>query len=244
MRKIYLLIACLIGFSGAFAQVVIADFENNTTQGFGKWGGEDPVAIANPFQDETNPSNYVLKYIPSGGWQGVNLWKDEGVFSHKPLKFALDVYITDVVGDINELKIKLDMRNGVVAENAERFTAALEANKWVHVEYDLSALTAWDYKQFALQNHVVATFHFDNIRVYYEGGATSSDLNKVAKVNAFSVTGGLVVNGAAGQNVSVYSLTGAKVFEVASAGSTVEVAVPVGVYVVAVGGATQKVVVK
>ena len=112
MKKFYLLIACLIGFSGAFAQVVLGDFEDETTQGFTNWGGAHSV-VANPDKGDGNNSDFVLKYVPGGAWQGVNFFKDEGVFAEKPVKLTLDVYITDVAaGDLDNLKIKLDLRDG------------------------------------------------------------------------------------------------------------------------------------
>lgn len=164
MKKLYFLFILLFASYGLYAQpTLISDFESNTIGtdgGWGNWGGAHEVA-ANPFPGGLNTSTKVLSYVPASGWQGVDIYRNEGVFSEKPQKVKVLVYGTV------DATIKLDLRSGTVAAD-EGFYKNITAGAWTALEYDISGLTAWDYKQLAFQNSAVGTFYFDDVYVVYE----------------------------------------------------------------------------
>lgn len=96
----------------------------------------------------------------------------------------------------------------------------------------------------SIQGTTPAVYFVDDVELIAPGVPSSINSVDESFAKVYSSSGVIVVNGRDNQNVQIYSMTGAKLFETASAGTTVTVSLPKGVYVVLVDKIPTKVIVK
>jgi uncharacterized protein YjdB len=166
MKKIYL--SCLLVLLSLFAvraqDMVLGDFETDLG-GWSTWG--KPLSVeANPSMVGNTSEKVALLDQQTGGWSGMALWKDPPILANNFILVSVDVYFTNTAGSV-----KLHMDNSVSgAPNVEMFVDVL-ANQWKTVVFDISNLTAYDYKQIAFQTGVAEKIFFDNIKLINSIGA-------------------------------------------------------------------------
>jgi hypothetical protein len=220
---------------------IVSSFESNDgiMSVWDNWGGSHSV-IANPHLTAGNTSANVLEYVPGGAWQAVKMTFQTGLFGEKPTTIKVKVYSD------TESTVQLSLTDGSNAAQ-EDIGKTISANQWNELEFDVSAITAWDYNTIVFQNSEIATYYFDDLTVYFSGTSTGINEPKTNKAQDFNVTTAnsqIKVQNCNGSNVAVYSLSGAKVFSQDNAGGTVSVNVAPGLYIVVVDNISTKVIVK
>jgi hypothetical protein len=160
MRKYFLCIpgSLLILFSIQAQDLLLGDFET----GLGRWAtwGAPLSAESNPDTTGNHSDSVALLDQTAAAWSGMVLWNDPSIITAAYEKISLDVYTKNTGG-----KIKLQLDNSASgAANFER-EVIVPANTWTTVEFDISALTAYDYKQIAFQSDVADFIYFDNIKL-------------------------------------------------------------------------------
>jgi len=147
------------------AQIIKSwDFEDGTLVSWGSFSA--PVAaVANP-NTTGNPSAFCGSLDQSGGaWNGFRLWSDPPILSTSIKKLKVDVYLASAG------LIQLYMDNA--ASGAATYTkqaTGIAATTWTTLEFDLTALPAYDYKQIAFQSNIVGVILFDNIKLLGANG--------------------------------------------------------------------------
>jgi len=164
MRKTLtiILLNLLFFFSrGAFAATDIdwGTFEDGSSI-WGTWGGTATV-VDNPYSGGINTSGKVLRYIPSGNWQGINKWFNGGVLTSDHIKIEMDVYAEANV------TIQLWMNNPASSGASGPITkqAPVTSGSWQKISFDITNLTAYDWQNITFQNSATTTIYFDNIVV-------------------------------------------------------------------------------
>ena len=161
MKKSFIFILIMASFTLiSNAQLInLGDFESGELGAWGSWGA--PVAVvANP-NTIGNSSAQCGSLDQSGGaWNGFRIWSDNSLLSSSLTSVSVDVYMS--IGGT----IQLYMDNS--ASGAANFTNAksnIPANTWTNLVFDISKLTAHDYKQIAFQSNVTGVILFDNIKM-------------------------------------------------------------------------------
>jgi len=224
-------------FAAGASETVIADFEDGDISSWSSWQETATIeSVDNPASDAVNGSSKVLKLVPDGEWGSIAKWVgDDYVFTAGATKISFKVYASVA----STIKLHCD-NSASEADNVEKYID-VEAEQWVLLEYDLSDVTAFDYKQLAIQPGAEGTFYFDDITVHYE---TSTALDEESETKIFANSGSVVVSDADGANVEVYNIAGGLVDAVAKLSGEYAVAVEPGVYIVVVDGETKKLVVQ
>lgn len=264
MKKIYFVLVCLLGFTIAGAQSLVQNFEGYSVGDDITWTGwGESDAISKVADDPFGAQNKALRFEPKN-YNAVPYLEFElpaGKSMADYASFTFNGHFAQ--GDVGWKTVYVAAfsaapTSGFQGDNpniiGQYYRDRGASSDWEVISMDITgnaSMTGIVYIAFGVSTAgtgdqggtgLPTVWYADNVKLV-DPTATSAAEVKISS-SVFVAGRNIVVNGAAGQNVSVYSLTGAKIFEVASAGSTVEVTVPVGVYVVAVGGATQKVVVK
>jgi hypothetical protein len=160
MKKLYLIFffSILVVFSIRAQDLLIGDFENGIG-GWTTWGA--PLSTeSNPDMVGNTSTTVALLNQTAAAWSGMVLWNDPSIITVAFEKISLDVYIENTGG-----KIKLQLDNSASgAANFESEVTVL-ANTWTTVEFNISAITAHDYKQIAFQSDVADMIYFDNIKL-------------------------------------------------------------------------------
>ena len=152
----------------AYAQSNLGDFEDQTTQGWSTWSGNNFSIVTNP-NSSGNNTMYVAKIAQSGAWsEGAAKWVGESFFSNQVDKITVDVYLTKT----GTFKLQID--NSLSgASQIDKYYDITTANSWITVEFDLTSdFTVYDYQQIAFQSGVEnADIYFDNVTYYLKAAS-------------------------------------------------------------------------
>jgi hypothetical protein len=240
MKKIYFLsIGLLFGTAGMFAQTVLNDFQDGLKDSWGSWDNAATVEVVdNPASNAVNGSTKCLKLVPTGGWGSITKFYGSGYIVNKPSKISVMVYSTTAS------TIKLHMQSTISSGAAvvEKYLS-LPAGAWTKLEYDLSAIANWDYKELIFQPEQNATFYFDNITVSYSATAVGSPKTS-STANIFASEGTINVTNAEGSKIEIYSMTGRCISSTDKASAEFMANVNSGIYMVIVDGISSKVIVQ
>lgn len=152
------------------ANPVFADFEDGTHQGF---NDQTSTVVDNPNPDAVNSSEYVLLY-EGNAFSGPNKWLESGGhFNPEYLKMRVDVYVT-TLADADPWDESFEGNVAVFrlwgmgsVSDAPNWTSAsqrvFETNKWHRLEFDLSMMEHFDYRNFFFQSHFTS-FYVDNFQ--------------------------------------------------------------------------------
>jgi hypothetical protein len=145
----------------------LGDFEDMSISGWYGWDALAPVSVeANPAPDATNPSDYVALLDQSAlNWKGIATWHDNPILDPDFVKITLDVYLNQA----GLIQIYMD---NPVSSGAAAYThqvTGIAAKTWTSIEFDLTGLPAYDYKQIAFQSDIQDSIFFDNITMVYGG---------------------------------------------------------------------------
>lgn len=222
-------------------KTILNNFEDGSVDSWASWQTGATVSVVdNPAATGINTTAKSLQLVTNGGWSSIAKWFGDGGFtSKKPAKLTLMVYASVAT----DLKLQLDNPIVTGTANVEDYRTITNPNTWTLVEYDLSALAEWGFKQMAFQPKDNGTFYFDEITVFYTETTPVFEQTQ-NQVRIFSNSGVLTISGQEQQNIQIYNATGAKMFEQTAAGSTVNVNLPKGLYIVVVNNKATKVIVK
>jgi len=162
MKKSLMLILLITAMSLASnAQVIYSgDFEDGT---LGSWGSfSAPVAaVANP-NTTGNPSAFCGSLDQSGGaWNGFRLWSDPPILSQACVKLKVDVYLAST----GLIQLYMDNPLSSAAATYTKQATNIPALTWTTLEFDLTSLPAYDYKQIAFQSSITGVILFDNVKL-------------------------------------------------------------------------------
>lgn len=221
---------------------MLMNFEEGLIDSWGSWQPTTPTIEANPAIGAVNGSAKSVKLVTTDEWGSLKKWYGSIFISAKPSKLSVKVYASVAS------KVKLQMDNPVVAlETAtiEKFLSVANASEWTVLEYDLSELSYWEYKQLAFQPEKNGTFYFDDITVYYSSGSSEViEIKSQMQAEIFTCDSSISILNSEGASVEIYTMTGVKVAADTNIGSEYSVAVGKGTHVVVVNGVAQKVLVK
>ncbi|MCA1745335.1 MAG: DUF6383 domain-containing protein, partial [Bacteroidales bacterium] len=164
---------------------------------------------------------------------------DSGFAAQKPDALSVMVYASVAT----QIKIQLD--NPIDAENTKHEAYKnMDAETWTLLEYDLSGLTDYGYKQVAFQPEHAGTFYFDNVQLLYATETSDKEFKAVIESPVFTSGNGITVTNCAQREVAIYNINGSKVFEQTASSPSVTVNVVKGLYIVMVDQIPTKVIVK
>jgi hypothetical protein len=139
-------------------EINLGDFEDGVL-GWYSWGA--PVGIVvNPTPDATNSSDSIAMLDQSGGaWNGFASWNDMPLLEGSYAKISLDV----LLNADGYVQIYMDNPLSSGASTYTSGISGLTAGSWHHIEFDVSDLPAYDYRQVAFQYDKADTVYFDNL---------------------------------------------------------------------------------
>ncbi len=199
MNKLQILIVAVffISMHGTQANevIVLADFEDGTLQGTNAWEGNIIEIEDNPFPDEVNSSSKVLAFAGLGPWQAINRWNGDGeIFDPEYSRFVVDVWVPEnQLNQDDRLAFQL-IALGSIGENPNytQLVYVTEPNQWVTLEFDLSGMQFFDYRQLALQCEGV-NFYSDNYKFVIEINPMFADFED-GELQGFNEETGSVVD--------------------------------------------------
>ncbi len=142
-----------------------------------------------------------------------------------------------------QIKNQIDNPHDAENTNHEAYKN-IDAETWTVLEYDLSTLTDYGYKQVAFQPEHAGTFYFDNIQLIKATPTSARKPKAEDKSPVFNSVSGITITNCAHRQVSIYNINGAKIYAQKVASSTISVNVPKGLYIVMVDQIPTKVIVK
>ena len=175
MKKIFLFfLSCMLATSSIWAasDVVLSDYEDNTTQGWTGWGTTPVSADVNP-STTGNTSANVFKYDQTGGsWSGFAHWYNTPFTFSDYSKITIDVY---VVGETGLIKLAMDNSVSGGADFGQTQNIST-SDAWVHLEFDISGLSTFDYRQIAFQGSKAVVYYIDNITLVAKSAAPPTSI--------------------------------------------------------------------
>lgn len=223
---------------------VLNNFEDGAIDNWESWQTTATIAVIdNPVPDETlNVSQKVASLITTEEWGSFKKWYgDAGFAAKKPSTLSVLVYSSLAT------QIKLRMDNPINSANEkpeyEEFKN-VPANAWTIVEYDLTALEDYGYKQIAFQPEHIGTFYFDDITLTNADLTSTREIENKNESQIFTSKNQITIGNCVGQSVAIYSINGMKVFDQKATSSSITTTVPTGLYIVVVDNIPTKVLVK
>lgn len=223
---------------------VLNNFEDGAIDNWESWQTTATIAVIdNPVPDETlNVSQKVASLITTEEWGSFKKWYgDAGFAAKKPSTLSVLVYSSLAT------QIKLRMDNPINSANEkpeyEEFKN-VPANAWTLVEYDLTALEDYGYKQIAFQPEHIGTFYFDDITLTNADLTSTREIENKNESQIFTSENQITIGNCVGQSVAIYSINGMKVFDQKATLSSITTTVPTGLYIVVVDNIPTKVLVK
>jgi len=223
------------------SEIKLNDFEDGEVDGWGSWKATADISVINnPFKDEENGSDKVLKIDTDGEWGSLTKWfGDAGITSKSPKEIQIMIY-AEADG---QLKLHMDNPLDTDDENIEMYKP-IEGNKWNLVKFDVSDLNSLGYKQLAFQPENDGIYYIDNIVIVIkeeeeEGVGIKNNLYNNA---IFTTNGSIVVKSDKTSKIEIYNISGNKVYETIS--SDITVTVDSGLYIVVINNNAQKILVK
>lgn len=264
MKKLYMTgLLALFAASTITAQTTVTvDFEDRTLGNqelaIG-WGGMEAIAADDPLAT----GNTVLQFTPNNynAAPAVEFTLAAGTKLSDYSKFSFQGYFAQ--GDVGWKEIIVyaydETPTGPAFDKTTTGTQigtwnrALGASTaWETIEIDLTAVPDFEGTVFiafgfncdGTQDEVTTIWYADDVSLV---GTTTSIPTAVAQSPAASIISkaeGLQIVGLQNNNVTVYSLTGTKVFEQSAANGELSIALPGGLYMVQIDNETSKALVK
>ncbi len=271
MKKLYFLFILLLGSVAVSAQSsIVINFENKSIDDPITWTGWVVPADASSTvaADPLDASNKVLRFAPNNynalpyleftlaagktladyqkftfkGYfaQGDVGWKDilVAAFSAPPTSGFQDSN-PNLIGKWARSAGGSTAWEDITVEFTQNLSILSQRSGTIYILFGMSTAGTGDIGGSGLPT----VWYADNVTLVGPGGTTSLPSNRISS-DIYVTNSYIVINNAEGKKLEVYSMTGAKMFEKASAGSKVDVNVPKGIYIVVVDGVSTKVAVK
>lgn len=171
LKKILITLIPLFYLSNLSARVVeeyyFGTFEDGTPEGF-----VNATVTDNPGPDDINPSSKVILYT-AGPWWGPSKWKNAGHFTTYHSKLRVDVYLPEGAlqqydwSDSDLCMFILHARNCASGDidhwQSETHLVYMEES-WITLEFELSTLEHFCYRNLILASSSDVGFYSDNYR--------------------------------------------------------------------------------
>jgi hypothetical protein len=193
------------------AQTVTYDFEDGSLADWFVYSGTT-TAVTNPSSSGINTSSQSVELVSSADWPGFRLDNDAGVIKsdiktislmvYSPVDRYITVTFAESIGGTPNYSVTL----GVGAANV---------NTWIKLDYDISGISAYDYKEMhiILQN---GTIYYDNIVLVSDNSLGVDDLTfESVKLFPNPVTDIINIDLSAlgsESSIDIYDLTGKLVY--------------------------------
>ncbi len=156
----------------------IVNFDNITASFPGRYGCEEPIAVANPFKDNVNSSDYVGKYVLTDGNGGTadrtgawtDTWPSAIPFSSSEYPYLkIKIYTSEPITIAPDLSGENNAAREYVFQNDE------DLNKWVELCFDYSVGSPIASE--TITNFVLRTFGGVDGQVFYFDDVVKSKTN-------------------------------------------------------------------